>query len=484
MDQNEGNRNGAARTAFTARHRDRWRDVMSHDEKMGCFQKAYYARVCDMFRYLIPEDARVLELGCGRGDLLASLEPSHGVGVDFCEQAVETARERHPDLEFIRGDALEFESDETFDYIVLSDMVNDVWDVQTLFARLRPLMHARTRVVVTFLSHLWDLPLRVAAGFGLARRRVEQNWLAPDDVRGLAALEGLDVVRHRSEILFPVSLPLIGTFLNTVLAKLWPFKAFTMQHVMVLRRSDLLPTGDKTPSVSIIVAARNEQGNIRNIFERVPDMGSGTELVFVEGGSSDDTYGEIERQMKEFSARAASVFRQTGVGKGDAVRLGFEKATGDILMILDADLTVPPEDLPRFYDALVTGKGEFVNGVRLVYPMEKEAMRFCNKIGNKFFSLAFSWLLEQPIKDTLCGTKVLFRSDYERIAAGRAYFGDFDPFGDFDLIFGAAKQGLKIVDVPVRYRERVYGDTNISRWSHGWLLLKMVAFAARRVKFV
>jgi hypothetical protein len=166
------------------------------------------------------------------------------------------------------------------------------------------------------------------------------------------------------------------------------------------------------------------------------------------------------------------------------VRLGFTKAAGDILMILDADLTVAPRDLPRFFEAIASGQGEFINGVRLVYPMEDEAMRFFNLVGNKFFSWAFSWLLGQPIKDTLCGTKVLWRTDYERIAANRSYFGDFDPFGDFDLLFGAAKLNLKIVEIPIRYAARRYGTTNIERWKHGWILLRMVLFAARRIKFV
>jgi len=166
------------------------------------------------------------------------------------------------------------------------------------------------------------------------------------------------------------------------------------------------------------------------------------------------------------------------------VRLGFAKATGGVLMILDADLTVPPEDLPRFYEALATGKGDMINGVRLVYPMEREAMRFFNLLANKGFSLVFWWLLGQPVKDTLCGTKVMSRADYERIAANRAYFGDFDPFGDFDLLFGAARLGMKIMDLPIRYRERTYGTTNIQRWRHGWLLLKMTLVAARRLKFV
>jgi glycosyltransferase involved in cell wall biosynthesis len=213
-------------------------------------------------------------------------------------------------------------------------------------------------------------------------------------------------------------------------------------------------------------------------------MGRGTELIFVEGHSTDRTYETIEAAIARHPQINCRLYRQHGRGKGDAVRLGFEQASGDILMILDADLTVAPADLPRFYDAIASGKGEFINGVRLVYPMEDEAMRFFNLLGNKLFSWAFTWLLGQPIKDTLCGTKVLWRSDYARIAHNRTYFGDFDPFGDFDLLFGAAKLTLKIVEVPIRYGARRYGETNIQRWKHGWLLLRMVVFAARRIKFV
>jgi len=239
-----------------------------------------------------------------------------------------------------------------------------------------------------------------------------------------------------------------------------------------------------SPAVSVIVPARNEAGNIRPILARVPEMGSGTELIFVEGHSTDNTAREVESAIAAHPTRRVRLLTQEGSGKGDAVRLGFAEASGQVLMILDADLTVPPEDLPRFYEALRSGKCEFANGVRLVYPMEKEAMRFLNLLGNKFFSLAFSWLLGQPIKDTLCGTKALWRGDYEKIAANRSYFGDFDPFGDFDLHFGAAKLNLKILEVPIRYRERTYGSTNISRWRHGALLLRMVLFAIRRIKFV
>jgi glycosyltransferase involved in cell wall biosynthesis len=234
----------------------------------------------------------------------------------------------------------------------------------------------------------------------------------------------------------------------------------------------------------VVVPARNEAGNIKAIFDRVPHLGAGTELIFVEGHSSDDTYQRIADEIARRPGINARLFRQLGKGKGDAVRLGFANATGDLLMILDADLTVPPEDLPRFYQAWYSGTAEFINGVRLVYPMEKEAMRFFNLVGNKFFGQAFTWLLGQSVKDTLCGTKVLSREHYEIIAANRAYFGEIDPFGDFDLLFGAARYSLKIVDVPIRYRERKYGETNIQRWQHGWLLFRMVALASRRIRFI
>jgi glycosyltransferase involved in cell wall biosynthesis len=242
--------------------------------------------------------------------------------------------------------------------------------------------------------------------------------------------------------------------------------------------------GDQPLSVSVVIPARNEAGNIPAAVARTPEMGAGTELIFVEGHSRDDTWAAIQRAAADHPERKIKIMQQTGKGKGDAVRMGFAAASGDVLMILDADLTMPPEELPKFYDVIASGRAEFANGVRLVYPMEEEAMQFLNLCANKAFGLIFTWLLGQPVKDTLCGTKVLTRAHYERIAGNRSYFGDFDPFGDFDLLFGAAKLNLKIADVPIRYRERTYGTTNIQRWRHGWLLLQMVLFAARKLKFV
>jgi len=445
----------------------------------------YHQRLAEIYRFLAAPGLRVLEVGCGRGDLLAALNPTVGVGIDFSTEMIQRASQRHPHLRFIVADAHDLSLlDEEFDVIVLSDLVNDLWDVQTVFEQIARLATPRTRIVINSYSRLWELPLALAERLRLGRPTLYQNWLTVEDVANLLSLADLEVVHHWSEILWPLPTPLLDALANRCFAKLWPFRFLDLTNFVVARPRAQHMTLPEEPLVSVIVPARNEAGNIPSILQRVPRMGRGTELVFVEGHSTDGTYEAIEKAIAEHPELRCKLLRQTGVGKGDAVRLGFSHASGDILMILDADLTVPPEDLPRFYEVLRSGKGEFVNGVRLVYPMEREAMRFLNLVGNKFFSLAFSWLLGQSIKDTLCGTKALWKADYERIAANRGYFGDFDPFGDFDLLFGAARLNLRIVDLPIRYRERRYGTTNIQRWRHGLLLLRMVLFAARRIKFV
>lgn len=447
-----------------------------HWQGMG---RWYHQRITEVYKFLVSPNQRILEIGCGTGNLISKLKPSHGVGVDFSVEMIERAKKQNPEINYYHLDAHDLSSMEgKFDIIIFSDTINDLWDVQRALEQVKKFCTPHTRLILNFYSHLWQIPLKLAQSVDLASSLLTQNWLTPDDVHNLLGLAGFETIRTSQEVLFPLP---FGGFANRYLVKFWPFNQFALSNFIVARPR---PTHADKPSVSVVVAARNEAGNIKNIFERLPKMGSKTELIFVEGHSRDNTYQTIQDEIPLHASTPSLLFRQTGIGKADAIRLGFEKASGDILMILDADLTVPPEDLPRFYEAITSGTGDFINGVRLVYPMEKEAMQTLNFIGNKLFSMAFSWLLGQPIKDTLCGTKVMWRKDYEEIAANRSYFGDFDPFGDFDLIFGAAKLNRKIVDLPIRYRERVYGTTNISRWKHGVLLFRMVAFAARRIKFV
>jgi glycosyltransferase involved in cell wall biosynthesis len=303
------------------------------------------------------------------------------------------------------------------------------------------------------------------------------------DVENLLYLAGYEVFRRGTETLMPMFVPGISPLLNRVGAQLPVLRELALTDYFVARAVPRVAP-ERSPSVSVICPCRNERGNIRAAVARTPLMGSATELIFVDGNSTDGTVEEIEQLIREYRGPLTLklVLQGDGKGKGDAVRKGFAAATCDVLMILDSDLTVPPEDLPKFYGALVSGRGEFINGVRLVYPMEGEAMRLLNLFGNKFFSSALSWLLEQPIKDSLCGTKVLYREAYERIARNRDYFGEFDPFGDFDLLFGAARLNMRIVDLPVRYRARTYGETKIHRFSHGWLLLKMTAFGFAKLR--
>ena len=471
-----------AHNRYKEARRRHWNLVARKLENWTGWGGYYHKRLTVVYQSLISPGQSVLELGCARGDLLAAVKPSVGVGVDFSEEMIRAARRRYPHLRFVHADAHALELNDKFDVIILSDLVNDVWDVQILLQNICRLATPRTRIIINAYSRLWEPFLKIAERLNLANRTLHQNWLTVPDIANLLNLADCEVIKKGQEILLPLPIPLFAQLCNRFLVKLWPFKHLALTNVIVARPQPK-PSAN-APVASVIIPARNEAGNIPDIFARTPRMGKLTELIFVEGHSSDNTYAAIETEIARRPQRCCQLLRQTGVGKGDAVRLGFAHARGDILMILDADLTVPPEDLPRFYEALCSGKGEFINGVRLVYPMEKQAMRFLNLLGNKFFSLAFSWLLGQPIKDTLCGTKVLWKRDYEAIAANRAYFGDFDPFGDFDLIFGAVKLNMKITDLPIRYRERTYGNTNIQRWKHGWLLVKMVLFAAKRLKFI
>ncbi len=444
------------------------------------------ADVASTLRRVIPYDARVLEVGCGRGDTLAQLSNPVRHGLDVSPVAVERARADHPSLTITEGDALTFRSDERYDAIVCDRMVHSTADIQMLLENLDAHLTPTGRIYLTCYNYLWEPAVRLSETLGLKHPTPENNWLSESDLANLFELADLEVVKFEDRMLMPAPVPVLAGLVNRFLAPLPVLRNLTVYRLYVLRRrARPQPRTTKAPKVSVVVPARNEEGNVPNIIARTPVMGSETELIFVEGGSKDGTRAAIEREMAAYKGPLKiSFYTQQGKGKGDAVRVGFAHATGDLLMILDADLTVPPEELPKFYDVMAQGKTDYVHGTRLVYPMEREAMRFLNKLGNIGFSKLFTFLLNQPLKDTLCGTKVVWARDWVRISDNRHYFGDFDPFGDFDMIFGAAKLNLKILEIPIRYRDRTYGETNISRFRHGWMLLQMSAVAATKLKFV
>ena len=441
----------------------------------------YHREIERVMKFIVPEGSEVLEVGSATGELLASLRPSRGFGIDVSARMTARAKSKYPQYEWQEGDIEHIRIEEKFSYVVMSDVVGLLDDIETAFRSLAHACDSHTRLVITHYNYMWEPLLLLAERLHLKAKQPLQNWMSRHDVGNFLELAGFEVIKQGRSTLLPVYIPIISHVLNTYIARLPIMNRLCVIEYAVAR---LAPRDRKEYTVSIVIPARNEKGNIERAIQETPDFGLSNEIIFIEGGSSDGTYEEIVRVAEAYvGKRNIRYAKQEGKGKGDAVRKGFAMAKGEVLMVLDADLTVRPKELPKFYDALASGRGEYANGSRLVYPLGDESMRFLNILGNKFFSIAFSWLLSLRIKDTLCGTKVLFKKDYEAIARGRSYFGDFDPFGDFDLLFGAAKLNLKFVEIPIRYQARTYGSTNISRWKHGWLLLKMTFFAMRKIKF-
>ena len=423
----------------------------------------YHKDIQKLAGNLIPQEASVIEIEPKGGELLSSLANQEKAGVtitDFFPKKLGKTK---------------------YDYIILSNTLSEVDDIQDFIKEIRKLIHEDSRIVVTFFDFLWKPFLDLGEKIGLKLPQVkEPNWLSETDVDNFFYLEGYEKIKSGKRFMVPYDIPYISDFINKYLAPSPLINSLCLTNFAVYK-----PIKKRREfSVSLVIPARNEAGNMKNIFKKIPKFAKKIEYIFVEGHSKDNTYKVIQEEIKKYDGLInARLFKQKGKGKGDAVRLGFSKAKNELLMILDADLTVDPKELQKFYEAAVEGKGDLINGTRLVYPMEKQAMRILNYLGNKFFSVAFTFLLGQKIKDTLCGTKVILKRDYEKIVKNRQIFGDFDPFGDFDLLFGATKLNLKIVEIPIRYKERSYGKTNISRFTHGWLLLKMVWFAVKNLKF-
>ena len=442
----------------------------------------YHRELYNFFSFAVPRGASTLEIGCATGELIAALSGENGTGVDVSPRMVETAARNHPGVCFQVGDAQDLDLDKKFDYIVMQDLLGHLDDIWLAFRSLQKVSSPKTRVIITTYNHLWEPLVKLSEKVGLKGPEPYHNWLTLGDIENLLYLNGFEAVKKGRRFLLPFYIPLLSDFINKYVAKIPGIRNLCMIQFIIARPFPEQKEPEQL-SVSVMVPCRNEAGNMERLFNELPRLGKGTELVFVDGNSDDGTVEKIKEEAARHPEIPVKVLLQGGAfGKADAVRKGFEASSGDVLMILDADLTVLPRDLEKFYAAIAEGRGEFINGSRLVYPMEKGAMRFLNMIGNKTFSLIFTWTLGQSIKDTLCGTKVLRRSDYEKIKAGRSYFGDFDPFGDFDLLFGASKLNLKITELPVSYKERKYGVTKISRFRHGLLLFKMAFIAFVKLK--
>lgn len=368
-------------------------------------------------------------------------------------------------------------------YTILNHTLSKANDIQMFVRRNYSKITSETKIVVISFNFLWKPILNLATKVGLRKEDLkEPNWLTQDDIQNMFFLEGFEEIKRGKRFIMPLNLGFISNFINKYIAQLPLINNLCLTDYQIFKGT----ASKRDYSVSIIIPARNEYGNVKGILKKIPKLGSKTEVIFVEGGSKDNTYDKIVEEISKNNLKwlDCRIVKQKGKGKKDAVELGFSLAKNDILMILDADLTVAPTELSKFYAAISEDKGELIIGSRLVYPMEKQSMRLLNYFGNKIFSLIFSFIIGQKIKDTLCGTKVISRKNYMMIKKRQKYLGGFDPFGDFDLIFGATMHDLKILEIPIRYRERTYGSTNISRFKHGLLLLKMALVGARRIKFI
>ena len=439
-------------------------------------------------RHFVPPGARVLDIGCGSGDVLEALAPALGVGVDCSPRMVDLARREHPRLTFAVGCAESLNDvdipDGPYDYITLINVIGEMSDIGAALRQVHRFCAPHTRIIIIQYNYLWEPICRLAAKINLKLDAPVPNWLSPPDLAGLLHLCGYEAIRKGHAMPLPVRVPGLNWLVNSFLGRLWGFRGLGFLSYVVAR--PIVPCELASGyTCSVVVPCKNEQDNIDGLIKRIPEMGTGTEIIFVDDKSTDETAARVRAAIPRRPDRNIRLVEGPGQGKGAACRAGFAAATGDVFMILDADMTVMPEELPAFFEAITTGKGEFINGSRMVYRLEDEAMRPLNVLGNKFFAGLFTLLLEQRIRDTLCGTKAIWRRDYAKILAAREYFGSRDVWGDYDWLFGAARNNLKIVELPVHYRERVAGVTKMTRrLRNAWVMLEMCGIAFRKLRWI
>jgi SAM-dependent methyltransferase len=478
--------------------RDSMRRVEAFYDRLGADRdrwiarsRYYYDTVQHLLQVVIPPGMRVLDVGCGSGHQLAALRPSRGVGVDLSQAMLDLAARQHPGLELYHQPAEQlslpayevFDGAGGFDVVTMINVVGELADVLASFKRLRPLVRADSRIVIVFYNHLWEPLVAPAARLGLKLDNPTQNWLSLEHLRGLLHLAGFEVVKVGARMPCPKYLLGIAELMNDVVGRLPLLQRLGFIHFLVARPVMPHPRPPSAYSCTVVVPCKNEEGNVPAIPPRVPRMGAFTEIIFVDDESDDGTAERVREVIAANPDRPIKLIAGPGRGKGAAVRAGMAQASGDVLMILDADMTVMPEDLPAFFEAVTENRGEFVNGTRMVYPLASDAMRTANILGNKAFAWLFSFLLEQRVTDTLCGTKVVMRHNYAKILAARDYFGDIDRWGDYDWIFGAAKHNLKLVELPVHYVERVAGESKMTkRFRNGVVMLRMCWVALRKLK--
>jgi 4-amino-4-deoxy-L-arabinose transferase-like glycosyltransferase/SAM-dependent methyltransferase len=429
----------------------------------------FLARWC---RAMLPPGRKVLDVGCGRGELLAAVEPSHGVGVDLSSAMVARARDDNPSLQFSAQAMEAFEGDGSFDAALCINTLEYMWDVGTVLARVRAALRDNGRLLITTANPVWSPVFKLASRLGLRTPDGPRLFITNLDLVNLLELHGFEVVYERMHLAIPKRIPGISEPVNFLVSRIPGLRLISSMQMVVARK---LPSAPRGYSVSMIIPCHNERDNVDRCVRAIPKLGTSTEAIFVDDGSTDGTAERVRPELNP-GVDVRVISYPTNRGKGHAVKTGFDAARGDIVMIVDADLTTDPAEFQPLYDAFATGRAEFVNGTRFVYPMAGRAMKWANYMGNRVFTILVSLIMERRVSDTLCGTKAMFRWDYRHMTMGR------DPWGDYDLLFGAAQLRLALREIPVHYQERTGGESKMRPFAHMMNLLRMCWMGFWQVK--
>lgn len=434
-----------------------------------------------MLQFIVEPGKDILNVRCQTGWFLNILKPKNGVGVEISENMVGVARKLYPQFKYMISDPEKLCINNSFDYILFNNL-EDTVDIVNSFRSLKKMCIRHTRLILYTYNDLWKPILKLAERCGIKWKTHDPNWLSEYDLRNALHLAGFEWLKTYRIILLPIPIPIVSYFFNRLVARLPGAERLCLINVLVARQSPK-PIAPEDVSISVIIPCKNEKGNIRSTVERMPDMGKYLELIFCDDNSTDGTADKIIECKKIYPNKNIKLIHGPGICKAENVLEGFRAATCEVLMILDGDLTIMPEELPQFLLALVEGKGELINGSRFIYPFSRSAMKFGNFLGNKLFSMFFSFMLDQRIKDTLCGTKVFWRSDWENMEKLHGTWGIKDIWGDYELLFAAAKLNLRIVDLPVHYQERIYGTTKmVNVFWNAWNFFSFYLFGLIKLK--
>ncbi len=461
------------------------------EEKIAGRQRYFHQTLAAAFLECTVEKGCLLELGSGTGDLLAALHPQNGIGIDFSPQMIRIAEGRHntPNLQFLVKDARYFEPDSSPSVVVADYLLNYLADVQSTLTLVHKYLDPDTGLLVLSIQNtLWRPIISFGRALRLTHKGIPHSWISSHDVQNFLQLSKFEAIQQREEILWPFRTPFVDWLCNRFLARLPLLRHLSAVILFTARPISMDPGSRANPvRISLIVPARNESGHLRELLPRIPKPTPNIEIevVLIEGNSTDDTWDVIEEIAASEDATHFHIqtLRQSGKGKWNAVQEGIAAATGEICIIQDADLTAPPEDLSKFFEVLTTDGYRFASGSRLVYPMEEDAMKWLNLLGNRFFAALVSFIIRRPVKDSLCGTKAFYKSDFTRMKERLPEIYHADPFGDFFLFFGASALQLRSAEIPIRYRARTYGETNISRWRDARKLLRLCWIGALRLRF-